>query len=116
MVFIPIYFAVKQLNTISTMRKMHVSEQITRIIKRGRGRFGISLIQLFKCNLLDYPLVSMRSIPAPIDGYSDNRLPLEYNEVLYLFEPGHKRRSVADVIGLSGILTYYNEKEKKMWR
>lgn len=89
------------------MKKLHVSEDVTAIMKRGRGRFGVQLLNLCRSNRLDMPLINLRRIASPIQTEKAEELPFDYNEILLLFQPATKQgRSVADIIGLTGIITY----------
>lgn len=89
------------------MKKLHVSEDVTAIMKRGRGRYGIQLMNVCRANRLDMPMINLRRIALPIHTKKDDVLPFDYNEILLLFQPATKQgRSVADITGLTGDVTY----------
>lgn len=53
------------------------------------------------------PMINLRRIASPIHVDDVGVLPFDYNEVLLLFEPMTRAgRSVADITGLTGLLTY----------
>lgn len=99
------------------MKKTHVTEDISKIMKRARGRHGVALGQLVQINKLEMPLVSLKSISLPIFCDEKNVLPLEYTEAVALLEPITRLgRSVADIVGLKDKISYIHPKheEKEM--
>ena len=89
------------------MKKLHVSEDVTAIMKRGRGRYGIQLMNVCRANRLDMPMINLRRIALPIQTEKADVLPFDYNEILLLFQPATREgRSVADITGLTGVVTY----------
>lgn len=96
------------------MKKLHVSEDVTAIMKRGRGKYGVQLLNLCRSNRLDMPLINLRRIASPIQTEKAEELPFDYNEILLLFQPATRQgRSVADIIGLTGIITYRTNNNAK---
>ena len=89
------------------MKKLHVSEDVTAIMKRGRGRYGVQLMSLCRANRLDMSMINLRRIALPIQTEKADVLPFDYNEILLLFQPATREgRSVADITGLTGVVTY----------
>lgn len=89
------------------MKKLHVSENVTAIMKRGRGRYSVQLMSLCRANRLEMSMINLRRIALPIQTEKADVLPFDYNEILLLFQPATREgRSVADITGLTGIVTY----------
>lgn len=96
------------------MKKTHVTEEISKIMKRARGRYGVALGQLVQINKIEMPLISLKAIPLPFFCNEKNVLPLEYTEAVTLLEPITRLgRSVADIVGLKDKISYIHPRRKE---